>query len=110
MLMVLLPNRTALAEDIQALRNLGKTATHWLRAIGIHDRSQLAELGSAVVYNRVRQRGLPANVVLLYSLEGALRDVRWRDLDEATKADLRDQAASDENMPGQHPVSDGSIN
>ena len=40
-------------------------------------------------FRRVRDRSFRANLVLLYALEGALRDTAWRDLDDSTKADLR---------------------
>lgn len=74
------------------LENVGRTTVQWLRAIGVHDRERLAELGAAEAFRRVRDRGFRANLVLLYSLEGALRNTAWRNLDDSTKADLRDAA------------------
>ena len=79
----------ALEDALMGLENVGRTTVQWLHAIGVRDRERLAELGAAEAFRRVRDRGFRANLVLLYALEGALRDTAWRDLDDSTKADLR---------------------
>ena len=81
-----------MSDALLELENVGRTTVQWLHAIGVHDRERLAELGAPETFRRVRNRGFRANLVLLYSLEGALRDTGWRELDDATKAELRDAA------------------
>ena len=81
-----------MSDALLELENVGRTTVQWLHTIGVHDRERPAELGAPETFRRVRNRGFRANLVLLYSLEGALRDTGWRELDDATKAELRDAA------------------
>ncbi|PAU55879.1 competence protein TfoX [Pseudomonas sp. PIC25] len=75
-------------DELQHLKNLGKTSAQWLHAVGIHNASDLRRLGSVGAYRAVRARGFRASKVLLYAIEGALLDVHWNDLPPAHKAAL----------------------
>ena len=62
-------------DELLSLRNLGKTSVQWLHASGIHTAADLRRLGAVSSYRAVKARGFGASKVLLYAIEGALRDV-----------------------------------
>ena len=78
-------------DELQYLKNLGKTSVQWLHAAGIHSASDLHRLGAVNAYREVRARGFRVSKVLLYALEGALLDIHWKDLPPALKTRLNDQ-------------------
>ena len=78
-------------DELQDLKNLGKTSAQWLHAVGIHNAGDLRRLGSVDAYRAVRARGFRASRVLLYAIEGALLDVHWNDLPPAVKDNLNGQ-------------------
>lgn len=75
-------------DELLNLKNLGKTSTQWLHAVGIHSATDLRRLGSVGAYRAVRARGFRASKVLLYAIEGALLDVHWNELSPDHKAAL----------------------
>ncbi|MGI1145653.1 TfoX/Sxy family protein [Pseudomonas aeruginosa] len=75
-------------DELLNLKNLGKTLTQWLHAVGIHSATDLRRLGSVGAYRAVRARGFRASKVLLYAIEGALLDVHWNELSPDHKAAL----------------------
>lgn len=78
-------------DELQHLRNLGKTSAQWLHAAGIHSASDLRRLGAVDAYRAVRTRGFRASKVLLYAIEGALMDVHWNDIPAERKEALNRQ-------------------
>ncbi|MFV3406858.1 MULTISPECIES: TfoX/Sxy family protein [Pseudomonas] len=78
-------------DELQHLKNLGKTSAQWLHAVGIHSASDLRRLGAVGAYQAVRTRGFRASKVLLYAIEGALLDMHWNDLPEERKQALNQQ-------------------
>ncbi|MBV6288724.1 TfoX/Sxy family protein [Pseudomonas aegrilactucae] len=78
-------------DELQHLKNLGKTSAQWLHAVGIHSASDLRRLGAVDAYRAVRTRGFRASKVLLYAIEGALLDVHWNDIPPERKDDLNKQ-------------------
>ena len=78
-------------DELQHLKNLGKTSAQWLHAVGIHNLSDLRRLGAVGAYKAVRARGFRASKVLLYAIEGALLDVHWNELPPSHKAELNHQ-------------------
>ena len=44
-------------DELQHLRNLGKTSAQWLHAVGIHSASDLRRLGAVGAYQAVKSRG-----------------------------------------------------
>jgi len=67
-------------DELQELRNLGKTSAQWLHAVGIHSAADLRRLGAVDAYRAVKARGFRASKVLLYAIEGALQGIHWSDL------------------------------
>ncbi|WP_339516138.1 TfoX/Sxy family protein [Pseudomonas sp. RL_15y_Pfl2_60] len=78
-------------DELQHLKNLGKTSAQWLHASGIHSANDLRRLGAVSAYRAVKARGFRASKVLLYSIEGALLDIYWNELPEDHKAKLNGQ-------------------
>ena len=78
-------------DELQHLRNLGKTSAQWLHAVGIHSISDLRRLGAVDAYRAVKARGFRASKVLLYAIEGALLDVHWNDIPPERKDFLNKQ-------------------
>ena len=78
-------------DELQHLKNLGKTSAQWLHAVGIHNLSDLKRLGAADAYRAVKARGFRASKVLLYAIEGALLDVHWNDVPAERKEALNKQ-------------------
>jgi DNA transformation protein and related proteins len=70
-------------DELQHLKNLGKTSAQWLHAVG--------RLGAVDAYRAVRTRGFRASKVLLYAIEGALMDVHWNDIPAERKDALNKQ-------------------
>ncbi|WP_312932256.1 TfoX/Sxy family protein [Pseudomonas sp.] len=78
-------------DELRHLKNLGKTSTQWLHAVGIHTISDLRRLGAVGAYRAVQLRGFRVSKVLLYAIEGALQDVHWNDLPAERKQALLGQ-------------------
>lgn len=83
-------------DELQHMKNLGKTSAQWLHAVGIHSACDLRRLGAVDAYRAVRARGFRASKVLMYAIEGALLDIHWNDLPPGLKARLNGQL----NEPG----------
>ncbi|CAD5106936.1 TfoX/Sxy family protein [Zestomonas carbonaria] len=78
-------------DELQSLKNLGKTSAQWLHAVGIHSATDLRRLGAVDAYRAVQARGFRASKVLLYAIEGALLDVHWNELPASRKEALNGQ-------------------
>ncbi|PWB31216.1 competence protein TfoX [Pseudomonas sp. SDI] len=78
-------------DELQHLKNLGKTSAQWLHAVGIHSASDLRRLGAVDAYRAVRTRGFRASKVLLYAIEGALLDMHWNEIPLERKEALNQQ-------------------
>lgn len=81
-------------DDLQHLKNVGKTSAQWLHAVGIHSTSDLRKMGAVDAYEAVRKRGFRASRVLLYAIEAALMDIHWNDLPDDRKDALNQQLQS----------------
>jgi DNA transformation protein len=86
-------------DELQHLKNLGKTSAQWLHAVGIHSASDLRRLGAVDAYRAVRTRGFRASKVLLYAIEGALLDIHWSDIPAERKEALNDQLEALSSRP-----------
>jgi DNA transformation protein len=78
-------------DELQQMKNLGKTSVQWLHAAGIHNEADLRRLGAIHAYRAVKTRGFRTSKVLLYAIEGALLDQHWCDLPLEVKASLNEQ-------------------
>jgi DNA transformation protein len=78
-------------DELQQLKNLGKTSSQWLHAVGIHNAVDLRRHGAVAAYRAVRSRGFRASKALLYAIEGALLDIHWSELPANRKEILKQQ-------------------
>ncbi len=85
----------------QTFRNIGPQTQPWLEEISVHTQVDLAALGSVFAWKLIKQRHPEATRVLLYALEGALRDCHWQALPAHIKAQLN--AAADAPMDMSYP-------
>ncbi|MCW3150709.1 TfoX/Sxy family protein [Stutzerimonas stutzeri] len=84
-------------DELLTLRNLGKTSAQWLHASGIHTVADLQRLGAVGSYRAVKARGFGASKVLLYAIEGALRNMPWQDLPATLKDELNQHLGDSHN-------------
>lgn len=75
--------------ELTILPNIGKELEHQLHAVGIDTIADLKKVGSKAVWLRILSRDPSACIMRLSALEGAIRGVRWHDLDSVIKADLK---------------------
>jgi DNA transformation protein len=73
---------------LRDLKNLGPASEKMLRAVDIHTPEDLASLGAAEAFLRVRENELHPSLNLLYALEGALQDIHWNALSDEVRARL----------------------
>ena len=82
--------------ETQKLKNIGKVLSSRLQEIGVVTREDLVKLGSAEAHRRIQlnypETKLPV-CYYLYSLEGAIMDMNWREFSEEQKRLLREKAA-----------------
>lgn len=87
------------------MRNLGPVSERQLREIGIDSPAALRRLGAVAAYWRLKHR-FPREVtlVMLYALEGALRDLHWNRLPADMKERLRAEVAALLPSPETRPI------
>ena len=79
--------------ELAALPSLGKTSAEMLLEVGIDSARELRRLGAAECYRRLRFRhGRRVTTSFMYALDCAIRDVDWRHLTLARKAELKQTA------------------
>jgi DNA transformation protein len=76
--------------ELTKLPNIGVKLEEQLAEAGITSAAQLRETGSREVWLRILSRDPSACYMRLSALEGAIQGVRWHNLDERTKKELKD--------------------
>jgi hypothetical protein len=84
-----------MASDLIDLKNIGPASVRQLREIGIEDAAALRKLGAIGAYRWLKHT-FPREIslVMLYALEGALRNCHWNRLPPGIKEKLRAAAKS----------------
>lgn len=75
--------------ELQRAPNIGKELERQLQEIGVETVGQLRNLGAKEAWLRILARDPSACLHRLSALEGAVRGVPKKELDEAVKADLK---------------------
>ncbi len=75
------------------LRNIGPKSTVWLEKVGIRTLDELKNRGVVRAFLDIRATGQPVTMNLLYSLQGAVMNMDWRDIPPDIKAGLRRDVA-----------------
>ena len=78
------------------MKNMGPKSSEWLASVGIHSLEDVAELGVAETYRRVKA-AYPEKVSLnlLYGLQAALLDLPWNELPLDIKEELKRQVGEE---------------
>jgi DNA transformation protein len=79
-----------MTSDLLHLKNIGPASARQLREVGIEDAATLRKLGALAAYRRLKH-AFPREIslVMLYALEGALRDCHWNHLPPGVKEKLQ---------------------
>lgn len=83
---------TASGTKLTGLKNLGPKSCAWLEEIGIDSPEALKATGAVNAYKQLKIQGYPVTLIMVYAIEGALRDLHWNklplDLRESLKAEV----------------------
>ena len=75
--------------DLAKLPNIGPNTAQKLTEVGVTSEEELRALGSRAAWLRIQSIDPSACLSRLCGLEGAIRGVRWHDLDPAVRAELK---------------------
>ena len=75
--------------ELTSLPNIGEKLEKQLNNIGITTIEQLKEIGSKEAWRRILETDSSACIMRLSALEGAIRGIRWHNLDDNIKAELK---------------------
>jgi len=76
--------------ELTALPNIAAKLEGQLNEAGITTIEELRRVGSREAWLRILARDPSACLMRLSALEGAIRGVRWHNLDDGTKASLKE--------------------
>lgn len=76
--------------ELRKLPNIGKVLEKQLNEVGINSIENLREIGSKKAWIKIKNIDESACLNRLCALEGAIRNIRWHDLDESIKKDLKE--------------------
>lgn len=74
---------------LRDMPNIGAALEQKLIEAGVHTPENLRVLGSREAFMRLKIIDPDCCLSCLFALEGAVRGIRWHDLDHETKADLK---------------------
>ncbi|WP_343343539.1 TfoX/Sxy family protein [Terrisporobacter petrolearius] len=76
--------------ELSKLLNIGKVLEKQLNEVGINSIESLREIGSKKAWIKIKNIDKSACLNRLCALEGAIKNIRWHDLDESIKEDLKE--------------------
>jgi len=79
-----------MTEELAGLPNIGKELAEKLFRAGIKSAAELHAAGSKETFIKLKTIYPEACINVLFAVEGAIQDVRWHNLDEVTKNELRE--------------------
>ena len=77
-------------KKLSTLPNIGKVLEEQLNEVGIKSIDELEEAGSKEAWLAIKEIDDSACINRLYALEGAITGIRWFDLSENIKENLKD--------------------
>lgn len=75
---------------IVGAHNVGKVLELKLEEIGITSLSQLRKLGTEATFKLLYEKNKNTSRAILLSIEGAIQEMRWHNLDEKRVEELKD--------------------
>jgi DNA transformation protein and related proteins len=76
--------------DLTSIPNIGKTLADKLSSVGISNSNELKSIGSENTIIRLETMGIDTCINMLYALEGAIQGIRWHNLDNEKKKELKE--------------------
>ncbi|WZL72336.1 TfoX/Sxy family protein [Clostridiaceae bacterium 35-E11] len=76
-------------EKLSHMPNIGKSLEKQLKEVGIENCEQLLALGSQGAFQKIREIDSSACLNKLCALEGAIQGIRWHDLSQTCKDELK---------------------
>lgn len=76
--------------ELSKLPNIGKVLEGQLNDVGIYTVDELIDIGSKEAWLRIKKMDESACVNRLMALEGAIQNIRWHDLSDDDKKNLKD--------------------
>ncbi|WP_018589810.1 TfoX/Sxy family protein [Terrisporobacter glycolicus] len=76
--------------ELSKLLNIGKVLEKQLNEVGINSIENLREIGSKKAWIKIKSIDESTCLNRLCALDGAIRNIRWHDLDESIKNDLKE--------------------
>lgn len=76
--------------DLTKLPNIGKVVEEQLNEIGIETVEQLNKIGSKQAWLKIKEIDNSACINRLYALEGAIQGIRYHNLSEDKKNELKE--------------------
>ena len=77
-------------EDLSKLINIGKVVAGQLNEVGIHTEEELKKVGSKQAWLDIKAIDPSACYNRLCGIEGAIRGIRWHNLPDEVKSDLKE--------------------
>ncbi len=75
---------------ITGVHNIGKVLELKLEAVGIYSVEDLREVGTEEAFLRLLSNNKNTSRSVIFSIEGAIKGVRWHKLEENRKEELRE--------------------
>lgn len=76
--------------ELSKLPNIGKVLEHQLNEIGIETVEELEEIGSREAWLAIKEKDPSACYNRLCGIEGAIQRIRWHNLSDNDKKNLKD--------------------
>ena len=76
--------------ELSKLPNIGKVLEEQLNDVGINTVDELIDIGSKEAWLKIKEIDESACVNILMALEGAVQNVRWHDLSDDDKKNLKE--------------------
>ena len=76
--------------ELSKLPNIGKVVEKQLNDIGINTVDELIDIGSKEAWLKIKEIDESACLNRLMALEGAIQNIRWHNLSEEDKKNLKD--------------------
>jgi DNA transformation protein len=76
--------------ELASLPNIGKTLVEKLSQVGIKTPKELKSIGSENTFIKLKTVDNDACLNMLFAIEGAIQGIRWHDLDEWKKKELKE--------------------
>ena len=84
--------------ELSKLPNIGKVLEEQLNDVEIYTADDLIDLGSKEAWLRIKEIDETACINRLMALEGAIQNIRWHDLSEEDKRNLKEFYTSQHNL------------